>query len=309
MAIAQNELFGLEAFGGLPNDIVLGVVGIDLLPSIPPLLTSASGYETAQELVLPAGAVVTQAVFTVAAHAPDQEAFVGRIATVRASKGTPTADSAELVIDFGVLRTVSSVRAPSDITNVMAWRGTKFDLDVSKGNGTEYLAFQEVQTERLLVNMTGTVSPTSFAGTATVTTATPPADLELLVAGERAWNRAGPVPAGFSDDVDVTATLQSALSTIAPDTDGNVHVPVVLRARVPGTLELTLAEPVSYLRTHTVAFPGGATANRSFAEEGELEVELPLPAEAAGWLVHRVLATVTASDDDPRRVLPPVGPA
>jgi hypothetical protein len=311
MVIAQNELLAFDAgFGGLPNDVVLGgVVGIELLPFIPPLLTSASGYETSQELVLPAGAVVTQAVFTLTAGPPELAAYVGRIATVRASKGAPAAASDELVIDFGVLRTVSSITAPSPISFAMAWRGTRFDLDLPEGNGTTYLEFTEVQTERLLVNMTASVSPASFAESAAVTTSTPPADLELLVAGERAFNRAGSVPEGYSEDVDVTAALQTALGSIAPDAEGNVHVPVVLRARVPGALALTLAQPVSYLRTHTVAFPGGQTASRTFAEEGEIEVELPLPAGADGWIVHRVLATVTATDDDPQRVLPPVGPA
>jgi hypothetical protein len=310
MAIAQTDLLlPGGGFGGFPTDVVLGgVAGIELLPYIPILLTSASGYETSQELVLPAGAVVTQAAFTVAARAPEFATHVGDIASVRASKGTPTASSDELVVDFGVLRTVSSINGPSDVNYVSAWRGTQFDLFVAEGNGTSYLEFTEVQTERLLVGLAASVSPASFGEGATVTTTTPPADLELLVAGERAWNRAGPAPEGFSEDVDVTATLQAALTSIAPDADGNVHVPVVLRARVPGTLALGLAQPVSYLRTHTVAFPGGATASRTFAEEGVLDVELPLPADAAGWIVHRVLATVIATDDTTRRVLPPVGP-
>ena len=55
MAFAQNELFAFDAgFGGLPNDVVLGGVGgIELLPFIPFLLTSASGYEAAQDLTCP----------------------------------------------------------------------------------------------------------------------------------------------------------------------------------------------------------------------------------------------------------------
>ena len=38
-------------------------------------------------------------------------------------------------------------------------------------------------------------------------------------------------------------------------------------------------------------------------------VALPLPAGSEQWIVSRVLATVVASDDDPQRRLPPVGPS
>ena len=117
------------------------------------------------------------------------------------------------------------------------------------------------------------------------------------------------MPEGFSQDVDVTATLQSALDGGTPGADGQIAVRVTLRARVAGTLSLGLTAPVSFLRTHTVAFGGTGTATRAFAEEGEQVVPLPLPDDAPGWIVHRVLATVTATDDAPERVLPPVGPA
>jgi hypothetical protein len=294
--------------GGNSFDVVFGGVAgtIELLPFVPVFLTSASGYEATQDLTLPAGAVVTKAAFTIAGSAPAFATPVGDIATVRAAAGAPTASSDRLVVDFGVLRTVSSVNAPVDVSAVSGWRGTQFDMFVAEGSGSGYVEFTEVQTERLLVYLASSVSPSSFAEHARVTTTTPPADLELLVAGTRAWNRAGPVPEGFSEDVDVTAALQAALDAGTPGADGLIHVPVTLRARVPGTLELSLAEPVSYLRTHTVAF--GAPAMRTFGEEGELIVPLPLPDDAAGWIVHRVLVTVTATDDDPQRVLPPVGP-
>lgn len=271
--------------------------------------TSVAGYETAQDIVLPAGAVVTGALFEVSASAPPTATAVGGIASVRAAAGAPATASSDIVIDFGVLRTVSSLNAPRNISRIEGWRGTEFDQDVySNGTSSPSVQFTEVQTERLLVTLASSVSPASFAADAKVTTTTPPADLELLVGGERAYTRAGPVPQGFSEQVDVTAALQAALDGATPGADGDVTVPVVLRARVPGTLGLELAQPIGFLRTHAVAFPSGETTTRSLDSEGVLEVALPLPDDASDWIVHRVIATVVATDDDPKRVQPPVGP-
>jgi hypothetical protein len=311
VAFAQVELgaLGGGGFGTIPSGVVLGQIGVVDLPSILPfLLESAAAYAVSQDLSLPAGAVVTKASFTVAAGPPEHATPAGDIGTVRASSGPPAEPSDELVLDFGVLRTVSSVEAPVAISSIRGWLGTQFDMDIVSGKNSAYLEFTEVQTERLLVTTASqvSVSPASFAQDATVTTTTPPADLELLVGGTRAWNLAGPVPEGFSQDVDVTTALQAAVDGGTPDDDGLIAVPVLLRARIPGTLSLGLTEPLSYLRTYAVQFPG--PANRTFAEEGRLAVDLPLPADASGWIVHRVLATVTATDDDPQRVQPPVGP-
>jgi hypothetical protein len=295
---------------GQGTGIVFG--GVFVLGDFVPLLhlepTSDAGYETSQDIVLPAGAVVTQALFEVSAGAPPTATAVGGIAAVRAAQGAPGSNSAKIVVDFGVLRTVSSVSAPREVLKVDAWRGTQFDQPViSRSNGTGFVTFTEVQTERLLVELAQSVSPASFADDAGVTTTTPPADLTLLVGGAEAYARAGGVPQDFSEQVDVTAALQTALDGATPGADGNVTVPVVLRARVPGTLGLALAEPIGYLRTHAVSFPGDTTT-RTLDSEGEVEIALALPDDAEDWIVHRVLATVVATDDAPPRVLPPVGP-
>jgi hypothetical protein len=307
MAFSPVELSGFgTGFGTIPIEVVFGgFEAIEYLPYLPIFATSASGYEVSETLSLPAGAVLTKALFEVAGRPPAFQTPVGGIATVRASSGPASSASSELVVDFGVLRTVSSVSAPKDIAYVVGWQGTRFELGVAEGSSS-YLEFTEVQTERLLIGLESPVSPSDMAEDGKVTTSTPPADLELLVAGARAWTRPGPTPEGFSEQVDVTAALQTAVDAATPDADGNISVPVTLRARVPGDLQLGLAQPLAYLRTHAVAF-GGPTV-RSFPEEGELELPLPLP-DASGWTVHRVLVTLAATDDDPQRVLPPVGPA
>jgi hypothetical protein len=296
----------VSAFG---TGLVFGAVDFDrgIIPRIVFDATSDAGFETAQDVVLPAGAVVTQAVVRLSAEAPVNPTPVGGIATVRAAAGAPALASRDLVIDFGVLRTVSAVDAPAAISGIGLWRGTSFNEFVPQDFGGRVAEFTEVQAERLLVNLADPVAPATLAADGRVTTTTPPADLELLVGGVRAYQRPGPVPAAFTEDVDVTAALQAAVAAGPVGEDGSVAVPVVLRARVPGTLGLELAQPVGFLRTHAVAFPG-PTTTRAFDEEGRLAVALPLPGEATGWTVHRVLATVVATDDDPQRVQPPVGP-
>jgi hypothetical protein len=110
------------------------------------------------------------------------------------------------------------------------------------------------------------------------------------------------VPAGFAEQVDITAAVQDAVAA------GVSPVPVVLTARVPGHLELAPVGKVNFLRTHGVQFAQGDTTVIDTAEEGEVDVLLPLPAVSRSWVIHRVVSTVTAEDRGPQRVLPAVGP-
>ncbi|HEY5981721.1 MAG TPA: hypothetical protein VIT41_19005 [Microlunatus sp.] len=280
------------------------------LPTISRTAIVASSSSVSTSLLVPLGAVVTQAVARVEAAAPGTTT-IGGLATVRASAGEPDAMTSELVIDFGTLRTVSALAAPSgvSITSVMPWVGTKFDgtiaLSPSSGNA---VTFTERQTERLLVTVATNVAPDAMAADGLLTTTTPPADLELTVAGTRVWFRVGPVPVDFVAEVDITTAVQTAVAAATVgDEDGNVAVALALTARVPGDLDLSLPAPPRFLRTHLVAFPGPSTA-APFLEEGVADVSLPLPAEAADWVVHRIVATVAPRDPGPLRVLAPDGP-
>jgi hypothetical protein len=294
---------------GLQQDFFLGEVtlgsGIFFGPGIgipktafPPATTS--GNEVATELDVPAGAVVNEAVLRVSAAAPNRTPISG-VATVRASAGNPDGPSESMIIDFGVMRNVSAVEGPASITRVTPWIGTTFD-DGGFREGGSVVEMQELQTERLLVEFTESVS-TSEVAAEHVTTTTPPADLELLVAGTRAWFRQGPVPEGFSQDVDVTAAVQTAV------TAGTSPVPVVLKARVAGHLELAPVGEVQFLRTHVVTFPQGPTTVADALSEGVVDVALPRPDGGENWVIHRVISTVSAEDRGPARVLPPTGPA
>lgn len=280
------------------------------LPTISRTNPEVSSAEVATTLQVPLGAVVTKAVVRLSADAPGTTT-IGGIATVRAAAGEPDGASDQLVVDFGTLRTVSAIAAPAAISHVTPWAGTSFLGGVTlltSLSGME-VSFTEVQTERLLIDLGANTLPSALAGSGLVTTTTPPADLELRVGGSRVWSRTGPAPAGFTEDVDVTAAVQAIVDTATvPDADGNVGVRVALSARVPGKLGLDLPEEPRFLRTLAVNFPG-TTAPVVFAEEGVADLTLPLPAGSEQWTIHRVVATVSATDPGPVRVLPPNGPA
>lgn len=302
---------GASAFSVLTGiESTTGVIGAIVLPKIVLSEVETSNSTVAVDLAIPAGAVVTRAVVRVRAEAPGQTP-IGGIATVRAAAGDPGFASSQLVVDFGTLRTVSSVQVPDStgVSSVMPWVGTTFDGGRFFEGGQSWVDFTELQTERLLVSLTSALSPDTLAAQGHVTTTTPPADLELHVASARVWFRAGPAPPGFTQDVDVTAAVQAAVDAGGTaDTGGNLHVPLVLSARVPGSIGVELPEQPRFLRTLTVDFPGSTTAAR-FAEEGQADVELPLPAGSDSWTVQRVIATVAAEDPGPVRIVPPVGPA
>ena len=280
------------------------------LPTISRTDVVASSSSVSTSLLIPLGVVLTQVRVHIEAGAPGATS-IGGIATVRASAGEPDTVTSELVLDFGTLRTVSALAVPTgvSISKITPWVGTKFDgtVTLSPSSGSA-VTFTELQTERLLVDLTGNISPDVLASDGLVTTMTPPADLEVTVAGSRVWFRAGPVPAGFTNDVDITAAAQAAVdAATVGDQDGNVVVLVALTARVPGDLDLSLPEEPRFLRTHVVAFPG-QTVPVPFVEEGVTDVALPLPSDAATWTIHRVVATAVPRDPGSHRVLPPDGP-
>ena len=264
----------------------------------PPATTS--GSEVATSLDVPTGAVVDRAVVRVAASAPNRTP-IGGVATVRAASGDPESDSDSMIIDFGVMRNVSGVEAPAAISRVAPWLGTSFDDGGYLEGALAAVTLQELQTERLLVEFEQSVTAAGVAA-AHVTTSTAPADLDLFVAGTRTWFRQGVAPADFAEEVDITAAVQAAVAA------GTSPVPVVLKARVPGHLELTPVGDVQFLQTYVVQFNQGDTTVADALEEGIVDVALPMPVESATWKIHRVVGTIAAEDRGPTRVLPPVGP-
>lgn len=303
MALAREFATGVNVVGGSIEfvDRNYGIVVPIELP-VPPVTASAA--ELSLDIDLPATAIVLDGSITVTADAAGHTP-IATVAQVRASSGDPAAASAQLVVDFGGMRTISavSVGGHATIQSVSVWLGTKFDDAglTPTPFGVDGLQFSEVQTERLQLTLSATVAPADAMADGTVIMTTPPADMELLVNGTRAWFRPGAAPTPFSEDVPVAPLLQAAVDA------GDVPVKVTLKSRVAGRLGVT-PEHTSFLNTHVVVFPGGTSADLEMSEEGPVTLPLPLPAAAANWQVRRVDAVV-AGDVGPGRVVPALGPA
>lgn len=290
----QQEMFLLD------NNLGTLLLAGGKAPSVALAEAVTSGYEVASTLDVPAGAVVDLAVVRVAASSPNRTP-IGGVATIRAAAGDPEASSSTMIIDFGVMRNVSALEGPVSIKKIAPWLGTSFeDVDELETPATA-VGVQELLTERLLVAFSQSVTAADVA-IEHVTTSTVPADLELLVAGTRAWFHQGSVSAGFAQEVDITSQVQEAVAA------GTSPVPVVLTSRVPGHLELSPVGEVQFLSTHVVQFGQGDTTSVDASAEGIVDVPLPLPPSGASWSIHRLVSTVIAEDRGPERVLPAVGP-
>src|SRR3954471_18669865 len=105
--MVANVQVGTDDFFGVltATEIYGGYIGYYFLPTVSLTDVAASSGEVVTSLVVPLGAVVTRAVLRVGATAPGTTT-VGGIATVRAASGEPDSSSAQLVVDFGTLRTV-----------------------------------------------------------------------------------------------------------------------------------------------------------------------------------------------------------
>jgi hypothetical protein len=189
----------------------LGVISRSVEVAADPGVAAAT---VGQTQTLPVGAIVQRAVYTVRAR-PAGLVTIGTIAQVRPGTG------GDFVVDFQGMRTVERVHAPVAITEIRPWAGTQFADDSvgAKGASTDK-QFTEVLTERLLVHFAGSLGADDLAANGSVAVLSPPADLELLVNGTRAWFNAGPAkpggdpadPAAFVVDVD-RRPLPSAVAT------------------------------------------------------------------------------------------------
>ena len=270
-----------------------------------PATSSASSVQLTLGQALATPPFVNQAAVSVTAASPGRTTLAG-VAQVRAASGDATASSSTLVVDFQAPRTVSEIDGPVAIAQVQPWLGTRFDNPASiQGANTTAVSFAELETERLLVTLTRSCDPATFAQQGAVTLPTPPSNLELLVGDTRAWFNAGPaVGAGgapFSATIDVTDAVATAAAA------GHFPVVLTLRAGTPGVLALQGAADI--LERFPVAFPEGSARTVNATTEGVYEVSLPISTAKAApetpdtWHVQRVLLTISAKPGD-TRVLP-----
>jgi hypothetical protein len=276
----------------------------------PPQGSVAASVEQVLFSALSTPPVVSQVIAHVEASMPSAATIAGA-AEVRPAQGDPTSSSTALIIDFQGLRTVSEVVGTAVIASVQPWLGTKFDAAIEPltfSTDSKAVTFQEVQTERLLVTFTTSVSPADLAANGAVVIPTPPSDIELLVNGTRAWFQAGPVSNPFSaGPIDLTAAVTAAAAS-----GGAV---VALRAAAPAAL--TLGLDAKLLQRYVVAFPEGGTRTVDAPTEGVYPLSLPISTKAVAaasapapgtWVVKGVALDVSAKIPTVR-VEPPDGPA
>ena len=310
---------GLRGVGGatLTGSVELGASGLPTKFVVLALdQVSDSTAAVALELELPAGAIVADARVEIEAR-PAGRTAIGNLATVRPASGASAEPTKELVVDFGGLRTVSTISTPSSLTGLRPWLGTGFPSSgelvpsgpLRKGEARTEFAFTEVATERLLVSLAGAVTPAGLAAAGRITQQDPPADLEVVVGGEQVDFRPGPVRGSGSHllaEIDITAAVQRAVAASA------VPVSVELRSSLPAQLTITQAR-TAYLHAHTVAFPEGGRRTLPVPEEGTVPIALPLTARPGGvdpanWRITLVRFELSG-DVGEVRVVPAVGPA
>ncbi|HVR99851.1 MAG TPA: hypothetical protein VMW27_24720 [Thermoanaerobaculia bacterium] len=288
--------------------------GLSFVPRFPTVANGAASV--ALEVQLPRNAVVRRFDLVVQAT-PAAGVALGTVAQVRPAPGT-----AEVVVDFRMLRTVSGFQAPEGfvVAQVFSWNGTAFgDRQVwpASGTGSALLAsFSEIRTERLKVVLDRPAAASALETDALVVLPEAPADLELRIDGAApAWTHPGPVVPGtgatptdnaWTSDGKRIAHLGPALAALVGDPLGTdtATFQLVLSSRVPGVLALSGVSPdLSFIRRAQLA--GSASRDVDFVEEGVAAMTLDLPPLAsAARNVEEVRFTVAGEPPEERAVGP-----
>lgn len=268
-----------------------------------PVEPTEGAISVAEDVVLPADAEIDSAVFNLTARSAGVSSLAG-IADVRSASPSSDASSA-LVLDFGRMVTVAGVSSPFATVGVSRWGGDAFHPVGLSFDDT----FEEVTTDRLLLQFGEAVDEAAFRGGGGVALPAVPTGLELLVNGTTVWfERQGssPVPPGPTPDAGVAYTVDrtDAIRDAFAKTPGG-PVRVELRAATPGLL--TLEPIIDHRRVHPVAFPDGPSRSLDLPSEGPFTLELPLPGESSTWSVDEVRMVVRGGAGDDR-VQPADGP-
>lgn len=233
-----------------------------------------------------------------------------------------------IVVDFGMLRTVSGVGLVKDapaisVCYLRAFKGDAFDTaNLFTGNCGGFIPLIatsidtnvfETRTERVRLNVK--TSPTTMplstiADNVWLQFPDLPSDLDIRVnGGASAFTAPGvaqPNARGWDENTERVADLTTALAALSgnPKDFTEFAASIVLSSRIPGLF--TLAEEtkdIAFLAR--IAFDGADDTTLTFDEEGVRDVVLPLPTWVTG--VQEVRMTFTGTVP-PERVLEPVGP-
>ena len=311
MTLVVDESLFIEQVEWIYGDHGAISVVLDLTPPN----TVASSIAT--PLPIPAGAVIDAARFEVVVDPPGR-ARLADVAEVRAVDPGDDGESSRHVVDFKVLQTVSEVEMSFGTPGLYVlspWIGTEFGDPVmyysESIDGFRSFAFADIRTERLLLDLSSPVPSSALADTEVVLPSAP-ASVEILVNGTRAWFRAIDAAAprthpdiegthSLAEVVDLRAALQAAIDESGSST-------VELRSTSAAQLQFRAA-PLQFFRTHRVEFSNGPSRSFTAPDEGQYDVDLPLPGQPGveAWDIHAVELTLRADIGD-LRVQPAVGP-
>lgn len=241
-----------------------------------------------------------------------------------------------IVVDFGMLRTVSGIARVDDnpvaaaltICSLRAYKGDAFDTNdlyvescggagmPTPRSGIDANTF-ETRTDRVRIMVKSDAPLTDISNALSLQFPDLPTDLDIRInGGAPAWTSPGvaqPNTRGWDDDTQQTVDLTAALASLTGDPhDASLFdATIVLASRVPGLLTLddtvTGAVDIAYLARVTFGpEEGGAeSATLDLEQEGIRDVVLPLPSWVTG--VEEVRFTMTGTVP-PERILDPVGP-
>lgn len=250
--------------------------------------------------------------------------YAGQVRNQEASSGLSI-----VIVDFGVLRTVSAVgliagTSNLEVAGVRTWNGTRFDLSpyprrssattAPTAPSTETVAvFGEVQTTKVELAFFGTgMSLEDISTQVWIRFPDAPSDLELRIDnGPPVWQAPGPAQAGiggWNDQSERTVDLAAAVAPLLgdPTNDAPVDLSLLLTSRVPGRLALqeqTSTTDIVYLARANLGVENRITL--SFEEEGLDVASFVVPS----WVASVEEVRLTCSGKfDAERVIPAIGP-
>lgn len=231
-----------------------------------------------------------------------------------------------IVVDFGMLRTVSGVGATGgkvavdiDVCSLRAFKGDGFgDTDLFQGNcggrtrekrSAEQDVF-ETRTDRVRLKISSKASLGAISSGVYLEFPDLPSDIDIRVNdGGTAFNAPGvaqPNTNGWDADTTRVADLTAALAAITgdPHDASALDANILLSSRIPASLSLA-AETVDIAFLARVLFGESEETTIALDEEGIHDIVLNAPSWVAR--VQEVRMTIAGSIPS-QRILPPVGP-
>lgn len=225
-----------------------------------------------------------------------------------------------IVVDFGMLRTVSGVgrlegAPPMTIASLRAFKGDGFDAtNLYSEDGAFFEAADgntfETRTERVRLKVKTSADLGTIADKVWLQFPDLPSDLDIRInGGAPAWTAPGvaqPNTHGWDAATQQVVDLSAALAALTGKADdpAPLEASIVLASRIPGLLTLD-EDTVDIADLARIAFDGATETTLVFDQEGQRDLVLQLPA----WVtsVQEVRLTLTGTVP-PERILEPTGP-